>query len=113
MISPETLQVCAFDLPGVGDEEQLRITDAIAVAILDREDSGADWYNMSYKARAANRSDFFSMYGSLFFLGIILSIVFLAAAALIIQRKGALKVMPAREEIQRLLLQQNALCSFA
>ena len=36
-----------------------------------------------------------------------------AAAALIIQRKGALKVMPAREEIQRLLLQQNALCSFA
>ena len=87
MISPETLQVCAFDLPGVGDEEQLRITDAIAVAILDREDSGADWYNMSYKARAANRSDFFSMYGSLFFLGIILSIVFLAAAALIIYYK--------------------------
>ena len=87
LIRTETLQVCAFDLPGVGEEEQLRITDDIAAAVLDRETSGDDWYNMSYKSRAANRSDFFSMYGSLFFLGIILSIVFIAAAALIIYYK--------------------------
>ena len=87
LIRTETLQLCAFDLPGVGDEEQIRVTDEIASTILDRDISGDDWYNMSYKTRAANRSDFFSMYGSLFFLGIVLSIVFIAAAALIIYYK--------------------------
>ncbi len=87
LIRTETVQVCGFDLPGVEDEEQIRITDKIASMILDRDVSGDAWYNMSYKTRAANRSDFFSMYGSLFFLGIVLSIVFVAAAALIIYYK--------------------------
>ena len=87
LIRTETFQVCGFDLPGVEDEEQIRITDEIASTILDRDVSGDPWYNMSYKTRAANRSDFFSMYGSLFFLGIVLSIVFVAAAALIIYYK--------------------------
>ena len=87
LIRTETVQVCGFDLPGVEDEEQIRITDEIASTILDRDFSGNAWYNMGYKTRAANRSDFFSMYGSLFFLGIVLSIVFVAAAALIIYYK--------------------------
>ena len=39
------------------------------------------------ESREANRRDFFSTYGSLFFLGIILSIVFLFAAVLIIYYK--------------------------
>ena len=81
------LQLCSFDLPGVSDEEQIRITEEIAQTVIDEQRETAVWFNMSYKTRAANRTDFFSMYGSLFFLGIVLSIVFVAAAALIIYYK--------------------------
>ncbi len=87
-VSAENCQVCAFDLPGVSDEEQLRICEDAAETLYGpgvQERSG--WYSMSYSSRADNRSDFFTMYGSLFFLGIILSIVFLAAASLIIYYK--------------------------
>ena len=87
MIAAETLQLCSFDLPGVDDEEQMRIAEEIGQTVLDEQEDTAKWSHMSYKTRAANRSDFFSMYGSLFFLGIILSIVFISAAALIIYYK--------------------------
>ena len=87
MISMTTLQVCSFDLPGVGDEEQLRLADEIGQALSDAQEDRAPWEYLSYRTKAANRTDFFSMYGSLFFLGIILSIVFIAAAALIIYYK--------------------------
>ena len=87
MISLEILQLCAFDLPGVADEEKLRITEAIEREMQDRQEGEAPWFDLSVRARAADRSDFFSMYGSLFFLGIILSIVFISAAALIIYYK--------------------------
>ena len=87
MIVPDTLQICAFDLPGVTDDEQLRIAEAVSRELQDREPDGNGWLSKSYRIRAANRSDFFSMYGSLFFLGIVLSIVFIAAAALIIYYK--------------------------
>ena len=87
LIVPETLQVCAFDLPGTTDEEQLLIAEAVTRELQDWESNGDGWLSKSYRIRAANRSDFFSMYGSLFFLGIVLSIVFIAAAALIIYYK--------------------------
>ncbi len=86
LISMEILQVCNFDLPGVGDEEQIRMTEEIGLAMADGKEDGG-WVSLSSKTRAADRSDFFSMYGSLFFLGVILSIVFVAAAALIIYYK--------------------------
>ena len=87
LIAAETLKICAFDLPGVEDEEQIRIMEEIGQTVIDEQESTAKWFHLSSKSRAANRSDFFSMYGSLFFLGIILSIVFISAAALIIYYK--------------------------
>ena len=87
LITTETLQLCSFDLPGVPDEEQIRITEEIVQAMIDQQKRPDTCYSMGYKTRAANRTDFFSMYGSLFFLGIVLSIVFIAAAALIIYYK--------------------------
>ena len=87
LIAAETLKLCSFDLPGVEEEEQMRIAEEIGQTVIDEQENTAKWFQMSYKTRAANRSDFFSMYGSLFFLGIILSIVFIAAAALIIYYK--------------------------
>ena len=87
LIASETLQLCSFDLPGVPDEEQTRIAEEIGQTMADELREAADVFSMSYKTRAANRTDFFSMYGSLFFLGIVLSIVFVAAAALIIYYK--------------------------
>lgn len=44
-------------------------------------------YSFSVECRAINRSDFYSSYGSLLFLGILLSAVFLLAAVLIIYYK--------------------------
>ncbi len=87
MITMEILQSCVFDLPGVEDEEQIRMAAEIGQALTDRQEDNAPRINLSCRTRAANRTDFFSMYGSLFFLGIILSIVFISAAALIIYYK--------------------------
>ncbi len=47
-------------------------------------DDGADWF---IDGREMNRSDFYTTYGGLFFLGIILSIVFVFAAAMILYYK--------------------------
>lgn len=76
-----------FDL-GLPDEEQIRIflqlhnTDWSLVSKLP----GAVLHSR-VESRAYNRDDFYGTYGGLFYLGIILSIVFLAAAVLIIYYK--------------------------
>ena len=44
-------------------------------------------YGYSVESREANRQDYFSIFGGLFFIGIILSIVFIVAAVLIIYYK--------------------------
>jgi ABC-type antimicrobial peptide transport system, permease component len=88
MVLPETAQQCFFDLPGLEDEEQLQIVGELRQALLDRmDDDDRAWTGFTTNARAEIHSSFFSMNGSLFFLGIILSIVFIAAAALIIYYK--------------------------
>ena len=86
MINAETIQICSFDLPGTDEEEQMEIAEEIRRAM---EESGGPrpWIDLRYTSAASMRSSFFSMNGSLFFLGIILSIVFLAAATLIIYYK--------------------------
>ena len=83
------IQYCCFDLSGVGEEEQIELATQIRTAIHHQIDSEARpvWVGVGTASRTENRSDFFSMYGSLFFLGIVLSIVFVAAAALIIYYK--------------------------
>ena len=89
MIGAVPKQLCSFDLPGVGTEEQLRIREAVIDAAIEANGGEEQkiWSGLGVSSYADGRGDFFSMYGSLFFLGIILSIVFIAAAALIIYYK--------------------------
>lgn len=82
--------VCGFDLPGLDGEEQIeienRLIDIVEADMIDGT-IPAEVASVSYKSRADGRSDFFSVYGSLFFIGVALSVVFIAAAALIIYYK--------------------------
>ena len=89
MISGNAWQYCCFGLPGVGAEEQISIRDAIFSAMYAERESGEDpvWGGIGANSYAEGRTTFFSQNGSLFFLGIVLSIVFIAAAALIIYYK--------------------------
>lgn len=73
-----------FDVKTSADEVEIRnrIYDYLRSRIL--ESDGAMFYVQS---REMQRSSFFEMYGSLFFLGVMLSIVFLLAAVLIVYYK--------------------------
>ena len=74
-----------MDLP---PEEQIALSDAIHERIRDMEISGEGGFYCSYtESREANRADFYGTFGGIFFLGIILSIVFLFATVLIIYYK--------------------------
>ena len=89
MLGAEAYQHCNFDLPNVEENEQMDVSTRLFHAGLDKCGQGEykAWISAYSGSRAENRSDFFGTYGSLFFLGIILSIVFIAAAALIIYYK--------------------------
>ncbi len=67
-----------FDLDAA-DQEQIEISQELQ-ALESLQDGKVE-------SLEANRQDFYSLYGGLFFLGIMLSIVFLAAAVLIIYYK--------------------------
>lgn len=54
---------------------------------LSRRAAGASWKKAVTESREAERDSFYELYGSLFFLGILLSVVFLLAAVLIIYYK--------------------------
>ncbi len=77
---------CGFDL--TTSEKEMAAADAIREAFSNLE-TGAEnsFYFYNVVSRDANRASFFELYGSLFFLGIMLSIVFLFAAVLIIYYK--------------------------
>ena len=85
MITADTEMFGCIDLPGISEEEQCAVQDRIDDAACDVNNPG--WNYLYTSSLAENRSDYYSTYGSLFFLGIILSIVFIAAAALIIYYK--------------------------
>ncbi len=68
----------AFDT-GLSDGEQIALGEEIAQALEEQY--------LTIESRAAERSDFFAAYGGLFYLGILLSIVFIIAAVLIIYYK--------------------------
>ena len=85
MITADTQMCASFDLPGLDEKQQLDIQEN--VFLLSKEIKEPGWIYLGTASLADNRSDFFSTYGSLFFLGIILSLVFIAAAALIIYYK--------------------------
>ena len=73
------------DLP---PKAQIELIDAIRLRIRDMDISGeAGFYSSSTECRAEERDDFHGTFGRIFFLGIILSIVFLLATVLIIYYK--------------------------
>ena len=75
-----------FDLD-CGDEMQIRIADEISEAIRTRQIAEADFPNVTCEGVAKERAGFYGLYGGLFFLGVLLSIVFLAATVLIMYYK--------------------------
>ena len=89
MVYAATRQYCSFDLPGVGAEEQIAIREAVFDALIEANggERQEQWSGLGADSYVERRGAFFSQNGSLFFLGIVLSIVFIAAAALIIYYK--------------------------
>ena len=73
----------AFNLDAP-DEIQIEMFDRLWQAFRDNLPSACGY---SLKSLASNKADFYNTFGSLFFLGIILSIVFIFAAVLIIYYK--------------------------
>ena len=73
---------------GLPEEQQtallLRLSDEDFLAAYSR---AADWSYFDCESRAEERSSYYGMYGSLFFLGIMLSLVFILAAVLMIYYK--------------------------
>ncbi len=78
----------AFDTD-LSDEAQIALSDQIRNELRRHNADDADglYHYFSCQSRAANRGDFYASNSGLFFIGIILSIVFIFAAALIIYYK--------------------------
>lgn len=76
---------CSFDTDSV--EEELAAADNIKAVLAKAAESDASITSFYVHSRQEQRDGFYEMYGSLFFLGIMLSIVFLMAAVMIIYYK--------------------------
>lgn len=74
---------CGFDMDT--SEQETEAADAIREVF--RNGEFENLYSHSVEGHEENRAGFYQMYGSLFFIGIMLSIVFLLAAVLIIYYK--------------------------
>lgn len=75
---------CGFDL---GQEPARDGGDPVAAAIREALESRQDDIRFNVESLSENRDDFYGSYGSLFFLGILLSVGFSLAAVLIIYYK--------------------------
>ena len=78
----EIIWSAAFDT-GLPQEQQLALSRDIGEAL---RSTGEAW-GYSYTSRAEAADDFYGTYGSLFFIGIVLSVMFVCAAVLIIYYK--------------------------
>ncbi len=77
----------AFDAD-VSNKEKIELSAAIEEAISDMQISGdGDFYSYSVDCKEKERADYYGLFGGIFFLGIFLSIIFLAATILIIYYK--------------------------
>ena len=92
----------AFDT-SVSDEEETAICKRIGDRLSECSESGGYLYYSS-ESLAENRADFYGTYGGLFFLGIMLSIVFICAAVLIIYYK---QISEGYEDRSRFEIMQN------
>lgn len=69
-------------------DEEMALNDEInGVLSQIKEAHGDEVYTIRSESREANREEFYSVYGGLFFLGILLSVVFIFATTLIIYYK--------------------------
>lgn len=94
-----------------GFDVSLENTDKVALAGLIREkmndiqaESDPEIRMFTVESREAERADFYGTYGGIFFLGIILSVVFLTAAVLIIYYK---QVVEGYEDESRFAIMQK------
>ena len=92
----------AFDTP-VSDEEETAMCERIGERLSECSQTGGYLY-YSRESLAANRADFYGMFGGLFFLGIMLSIAFICAAVLIIYYK---QISEGYEDRRRFEIMQN------
>ena len=92
----------AFDTP-VSDEEETAMCERIGERLSECSETGGYRY-YSRESLAANRADFYGMFGGLFFLGIMLSIAFICAAVLIIYYK---QISEGYEDRRRFEIMQN------
>ena len=73
---------------GLEKNEQIRLSEVIREYVRDLDISGeGGFYSYSVECREAERDDFYGTFGGIFYLGIILSIVFILATVLIIYYK--------------------------
>ena len=79
--------IYAFNI-NAGSKTEIDTSNNISSALRELEaKDNSNIYSYRVESREANREDFFSTFGGLFFLGIMLSIVFIFAAVLIIYYK--------------------------
>lgn len=77
----------AFDAD-ISNNEKIELGAAIEEAVRDMQISGDDdCYSYSVECKEKERADYYGLFGGIFFLGIFLSIIFLAATVLIIYYK--------------------------
>ena len=73
---------------GLEKNEQIRLAEVIREYVRDLDISGeGGFYSYSVECREAERDEFYGTFGGIFYLGIILSIVFILATVLIIYYK--------------------------
>ena len=89
-----------FDVPGHDDDTALRARLAIRQAWNAASEDGSVDLAGTYEIRAWERQDFVSLYGSLFFLGMFLGLLFTMAAILIIYYKQMSEGRDDRERFQ-------------
>ena len=77
-----------FNVEAMEPETQIAFGERLMKTISEKADESLEKFiQVSYDGLEANREDFFGTFGSLLFLGILLSIVFLLAAVLMIYYK--------------------------
>lgn len=77
----------SFDT-GLSAERDIELADKISERLRDMDNAGTGgYYSRIVECREAERADFYGTYGGIFYLGIILSTVFLLATVLIIYYK--------------------------
>ncbi len=94
---------CQFDIRA-GQEAQAALCDRLAAHFSDEAHITSGVTACNTESRDENRASFYGIYGGLFYLGVLLSIVFLCAAVLILYYK---QISEGYEDQPRFAIMQN------